>query len=103
MSLNRGGDGLSARRMEWMRPVALLLTAIFIVMALAVRGPVIAHASTKKVTPQYNGKAQKPKATVKISSKKMTDVHLYDFRYANLCTSIYIHRTITPPRREITL
>lgn len=81
MPLNRGGEGLSARRMEWIRPIALLLTAIFIVAALAVHGPVIAHASTKKATPQvslskssfkYNGKAQKPKVTVKVSGKRLS-------------------------------
>ena len=60
------------------RAFAALFAVIIMVTAMAAHGPVVAHAATKKVTPQvtlsktsftYNGKTQKPSVTVKVNGK----------------------------------
>lgn len=63
------------------RAFAALFAVIIMVTAMAAHGPVVAHAATKKVTPQvtlsktsftYNGKTQKPSVTVKVNGKKLS-------------------------------
>ena len=81
MSGSRNGGSAPAKMIEWRKIIAMILAVIFVAMAFAIQGPMVAHAKTKKVTPQvslskssftYNGKTQKPKVTVKVNGKKLS-------------------------------
>lgn len=77
-----GKEGaIPGKMMEWRRVAAVLLAVIFVAMAFAVHGPIVAHAGTKSVTPHvslskssftYNGHSQKPSVTVKVNGKKLS-------------------------------